>query len=143
MALYEADEVSFEVPDGYVDRSMNMFISPSQGPRGQPISVVITRDPRTEETVRDQAIRLLKDVVAALPGGKLLGQRDREVGAQPAREARLQAVQQRVPTYARQTYVGHYGTLLTITVTSPRGAAQQCDAQTERLLGSMRFKKTH
>ena len=141
MAIYEADEISFEVPDGYIDRTVNLFMTRPDGPRTVPMSIVITRDPRTEEPVREQAMKLLKQVAAQVTNVKILGQRDRQVGALAAREARLHGMQNNVPTYTRQTYVGYYRTMLSITVTTPRGSAAQCDALTERLLDGMRFKK--
>lgn len=141
MVIYETDEITFEVPEGYVDRSMNIFVTPPSATRSAPLSIVITRDARTDEPVTEQAGKLLKDV-PKVTGFKVVGQRDREVGSLPAREARIHGVQSNVPTYSRQTFVGYYDTLLSIVVTAPRASSAQCDALTDRLLGSMRFKKS-
>ena len=141
MVIYETDEITFEVPEGYVDKSMNIFVTPPSATRSAPLSIVIMRDPRTDEPVGEQASKLLKDVPKVL-GSKVLGQRDRAVGSLPAREARIHGQQYNVPTYTRQILVGYYATLLSIAVTAPRAASAQCDALTERLLDSMRFKKS-
>lgn len=140
MAIYETDEITFEVPDEYVDRSMNIFVTPPSASRSAPMTIVITREPRTDDSAAEQASKLLRDVPKVI-GFKVLGQRDREVGTLPAREARIHGMQKEVPTYARQTFVGYYDVLMSIIVTAPRASSAQCDALAERLLGSMRFKK--
>ncbi|MCK6589614.1 MAG: DcrB-related protein [Polyangiaceae bacterium] len=141
MPIYETDELTFEVPEGYIDRTMNIFVTPPSATKRAPLSIVITRDARTAEPVGEQAGKIMKDV-PKVPGFKVLGQRDRAVGSLPAREARIHGETSGVPTYARQTYVGYYDTLISIIVTAPRASSAQCDAVTERLLGSMRFKKS-
>src|ERR1041385_4102488 len=112
MALFETDELSFEVPEGYVDRSMNLFLPPSGLMRSSPQSLLVTRDPRTEQPLHQQVGQMLKDMETKLPHVKLLGHRERQVGALPAREARVHAVHDGTPIYQRQCFVGYYGTLL-------------------------------
>jgi hypothetical protein len=149
MAIYEVDEFSFEVPDGYVDRSMNLFLPPEGLTRAKTQNLVITREPRTEETVGAQVSetvgaqvsRLLKEFAAKIPGVKLLGQRDRPLGALAGREARANAMQDGTPIYQRYFFVGHYGTLLAVIATSARAQSAQCDALVERFLSSLRLKK--
>lgn len=141
MAIYEVDELSFEVPDGYVDRSMNMFAPPAGPAKANPQNILVTREPRTEETLGQQAARLLKELATKVPGTKILGQRDRVVGALPGREARTHGVRSGVPIYQRQFFVGHYGTLLSIIVTSTRAHSAKCDAIAEQLLLSLRLRK--
>jgi hypothetical protein len=141
MAIYEVDEFSFEVPDGYVDRSMNVFLPREGMTRAKTQNLVITREPRTEETVGQQASKLLKEFAAKIPGVKVLGQRDRPLGALAGREARAHAVQDGAPIYQRYFFVGHYGTLLSVIATSARAQSAQCDATVDRLLSSLRLKK--
>jgi hypothetical protein len=141
MAVYHTNEFSFEVPDGFVDHSINIFMTPPASSRHAPFNIIVTRDVRSEDaTVSQQAATILK-AVAAVPGAKVLGQRDRTVGTLAAREARLHGIQQRIPTYARQVFVGHYTTLVTITVSSQRAQSAACDALAERFLGTVRFRK--
>jgi len=141
MAIYEVDELSFEVPDGYVDRSMNVFVPPANMMKGTPHNILITREPRSEETVAQQAARLLKELASKMPGTKILGQRDRVIGALPGREARSHGTRNGVPIYQRQFFVGHYGTLLSLIVTSTRAQSAQCDALAERLLASLKLRR--
>lgn len=140
MAIYEVDEFTFEVPDGYVDRSLNLFMPPG-GARGRTQNLVVTREPRTEETVGQQASKLLKEFSQKLPGVKILAQRDRPLGALPGREARAHAVEEGHPVYQRYFFVGHYGTLISVIATSARAQSTQCDAIVERFLSSLRLKK--
>lgn len=141
MAIYEVDEFSFEVPDGYVDRSMNLFLPREGLTRARTQNLVITREPRTEETVAQQASKLLKEYAAKVPGVKILGQRDRPLGALPGREARAHATQEGQPVYQRYYFIGHYGMLLAVIATSARAQSAQCDGIVERFLSSLRLKK--
>ncbi|MDI1436346.1 DcrB-related protein [Polyangium sorediatum] len=141
MAIYEVDEFSFEVPDGYVDRSMNLFFPREAMTRVRTQNLVITREPRTEETVVQQAARILKVFSTKVPGLKIIAQRDRPLGALPGREARAHATQQGHPVYQRYYFVGHYGTFISVIATSARAQSTQCDAVVERLLTSLRLKK--
>ncbi|MDI3291215.1 DcrB-related protein [Polyangium sp. 15x6] len=141
MAIYDVDEFSFEVPDGYVDRSTNLFLPPGSLTRSVQMNLLVAREPRTEETAAQQASRLLRDFAAKIPGVKLLGQRDRPLGALPGREARAHAMKNGQPVYQRYFFVGHYGTMLSVIATSARAQSTQCDAIMERFLSSLRLKK--
>ncbi len=141
MAIYEVDELTFEVPDGYVDRSMNLFVPPAGMMKQSPQNVIVTREPRTEETVGQQASKLMKELSSKVPGVKLLGQRDRMIGALPGREARVHAVRDGVPIYQRYFFVGHYGVLLSFIVTSSRAQSAICDGIAERFMTSLRLRK--
>lgn len=141
MAIYEVDELTFEVPDGYVDKTINVFLPPSAALKGEPLNIVLTRDALPEEPLGPQVARMLKDFESKMPGAKVLGHRERSVGALPGREARVHAVHSKVPVYQRQFFVRHYGALLTFIVTSARAQSAKCDAIAERLLGSLRLRK--
>ena len=139
MATFETNELTFEVPDDYIDRSINVFL-PSSARDGNS-SIIVTREARTEGTLAQQVNGLLDAAAGKVRGLKLIGQRDREVGTVPGREVRLHGQTGRVPTYQRQIYVTHYGRLLAITVSTPRAQSASCDAVMERVLGSLHLAK--
>lgn len=141
MAIYEIDELSFEVPDGYSEQTLNLFHPPSATLKGDPLNILVTRDKRTDEPLNAQVGRLLKDLETRVPGAKVLGQRDRPVGALPGREARVHAVHQKIPVYQRQFFVSYYDTMLAFIVTSTRAQSAKCDAIAERFLTSLRLRK--
>lgn len=137
MPTYHTDEISFEVPDGYVDRSLTVL-----SPAGEPaISLVITREPRTEEPLAAQVSQVVQAMVKQVPNTKVTGQREREVGGLRAREIRTTSQMGKVLTYARQTFVGYYGTLLTLTVTTKRAHQMFCDKAADSILESIQFRK--
>ena len=141
MAIYEVDEFTFDVPDGYVDRSINIFVPPAGMMKRTPQSIIITREPRTEDTVGQQAGKLLKEFASKVPGVKLLGQRERVIGALAGREARVHATRDGVPIYQRYFFIGHYGTFLSFLMTSTRAQSAQCDGLAERVLSTVRLRK--
>lgn len=136
---YEVDELSFEVPEGFIDETVNMFIPGS--PAMKNASIVVTREPRKDGTLGQQAASILKTVQAKAPALKVLGHREREVNSVPAYEVRAHTVANQLPMYQRQIYLSWYGTLLTFIVSTPRGSSRECDAILEQLATSLRLKK--
>jgi hypothetical protein len=139
MPRYEVDELSFDVPDGYEDNSMNVFFPSSQAAGS--FNITVSRTPRDDKPLAAQAQALLAELQDKLPGTKVLAHRDRLLGTMPGREARVHAKERKVPMYQRLAYVSYYGTLLTFTVTSVRAQSARCDAVAERFFGSLKFKK--
>lgn len=136
---YEVDELSFEIPDGFADESVNILIPTS--PTAKNANIVVTREPRTEAPLGEQVVGLLTAAAGKVPGLKVLGHREREVGTVPGYEARSHAVTNKVPTYQRQIYLGWYGTLLCFTVSTPRAQSAHCDSLIERLVSTLRLRK--
>lgn len=134
---YLTDEVVFEVPDGFVDKSLTMLSSTKAT---LPMSITIDRN-RAEGPLQEQVTRQLELIKKVSPSTKVLGSRDREVANLPAREVRMSTVTAKQQLYVRQTYVTYYGTLLTISMTAPRTQQQQCDAAAERLVTNLKFRK--
>jgi hypothetical protein len=139
-ARYEVDELSFDVPEGYVDESVNVFLASS--PAMKSANILVTRESRTTAPLAQQVAAILKDVQAKMPVLKVLGHRERDVNTVPAYEARAHAVSSnKVPTYQRQLYVSWYGTLLTFIVSMPRAQTRECDTLLEQVAASLRLKK--
>ncbi len=136
---YDVDELSFEVPDGFVDQSTNLLIPTS--PAGKNANIIITREPRTDATLAQQVVGSLTAAAEKVPGLRVLGHREREVGTVPAYEARTHSVLNKVPTYQRQLYFSWYGTLLAVTVSTARGQSAYCDTLIEKLASTFRLRK--
>jgi hypothetical protein len=137
MAMYVTDEVVFEVPDGFVDRSLTM-LSSTRGT--QAMSITIARNPM-EGSLEQQVTEQVETIKKIAPNTKVLGIRERVVGHLPAREVKMVTTAGKNPIYLRQTYVTYYATLLSISVSSQRMHQQLCDATTERLVNNMKFRK--
>lgn len=141
MAIYEVDEIRFELPDGYADRSMNLFLEPPETAKGLPKTLVVTRERRTEETLSQQTAGLLRSLAEASPGTRVLGQRDRVIGALPGREARSHGTWSGKPLYQRHLFVGHYQSLLSFIVTSARAESARCDEVAEQVIASLKLRR--
>jgi hypothetical protein len=136
---YEVDELSFELPDGFADESVNILVPTS--PAGKNANIVVTREPRTDAPLGQQVVGILNAAAEKVPGLKVLGHREREIGTVPGYEARSHSVTNKVPTYQRQVYVGWYGTLLCFTVSGARAQNAYCDSLIERLIVTLRLRK--
>ncbi|AKT42213.1 DcrB-related protein [Chondromyces crocatus] len=137
MPIYHTDEISFEVPEGFDDRSLTVL-----SPTGEPaISLVITREPRTDAPLATQVSQVLEAMLKQVPGSKVTGQRERTMGGLAAREVRTTTAANKILLYARQVFVSYYGTLLTMTVTTKRAHQSFCDRAVESLADSIKFRK--
>lgn len=139
MRTYHTDELLFDVPDEWIDRSMHIFVS-AQGDR-VPFNIVLTRDKLEGEELRPFVLQKLKDLAKQLPKLNVLGQRGRNVGPLPGHEARFQWPVQGGTMYQHQVYVAYYGEVLTFTASSLMKLAPQCDAYLEQMLSSIKFRK--
>lgn len=139
MVRYEVDELSFELPEGFVDESVNILVPASATAKNA--NIVVTREPRTEDPLGQQVVGILTKAAEKVPGLKVLGHREREVGTVPGYEARSHAITNKVPTYQRQVYLGWYGTLLCFTVSGARAQNAYCDSLIEKLISTLRLKK--
>ncbi|MBL9021527.1 MAG: DcrB-related protein [Myxococcales bacterium] len=139
MVRYEVDELSFELPDGFADESVNILIPTS--PTGRNANIVVTREPRTEAPLGQQVVGILTAAGEKVQGLKVLGHREREVGTVPGYEARSHSMTNKVPTYQRQVYLSWYGTLLCFTVSGARAQNAFCDSLIEKLISTLRLKK--
>jgi hypothetical protein len=136
---YHTDELLFDVPDEWVDRTMNLFVS-APGDR-VPFNIVITRDKFSGEELGPFVLQRLKEIVKKLPRAAVLGQRERRVGPLSAREARIQWPIQGGTMYQHQVYVAYYDEVLTFTASCIVKLGAQCDAYLEQVLSSIKFRK--
>lgn len=137
MATYVTDEVVFELPDGFTDRSITVLSSKKPAP---PISIVVTRDAR-QGVLEKQAGEHVEAIKGASPMTKVIGIRSREVGNLPAREVKMTTVVAKQPLYVRQTWIAYYDTLLSVGVTATRDKQSVCDGIADKLLDGMLFRK--
>src|SRR5688572_29247757 len=106
MATYTTNEVTFDLPDGFVDRSLTFLLN---GSTTMPITVVVSRDPR-EGTLEEQVAGIVEDLIKDGKDGvtKLRGLREREVANLEAREGKFSTILGRNNIYVRQAWVSYY-----------------------------------
>ncbi len=139
MRTYFTDDLRFEIPDEFRDKSLQMLTSPE--PVQTRISLTVAREPRDETPFMEQVETALKETQKRIPGGKLAGRRAREVGGLPAVEVRIEGQVKNLATFSRQVLVAYYGSILTFTWSGLRGQRPRCDRAVERLIESIRFRK--
>jgi hypothetical protein len=136
---YDVDELSFEVPEGYVDESVNVFLSPAAA--GHDVNVVVTREPRTGDPLARQVASILQTARGKVPALKILGHRECALGTVPGYEARAHGMSNKKPIYQRQIYAAWYDTLVCFTVTAGRAQSAHCESIVEQVKGSLRLRK--
>jgi hypothetical protein len=136
VSIYHTDEMTFEMPDGYQDRTMNTFAS-----RSGELVLNLTRDDLEEGgSIASKVNKALK-VASEWPRFMIIDQRDRTVAGLRGRETRLQWMRDKVLLYQHQVYLPYYSTLLTFTGSAPKRLAGQIDAHLERALKDVKFRK--
>ncbi|MEZ4443944.1 MAG: DcrB-related protein [Polyangiaceae bacterium] len=139
MPTYHVDEFSFEVPDGYRDDTLNLFV-PEQKNNGG-FSLTVARQPRTDADV-DEEMNTLFDALAGMSKDvRVLARRATTVATVPAVEARVQARETAIRTYQRVLGLGHYEHLLVFTITSERAHHKRCDAVADALFASLKLRE--
>ena len=136
MATYHVDEMSFAVPDGWIDRSIHLFSKPEGT-----ISLNLTRDDLKGEAIGPYVAKQLKELAAKMTRFLVIGQRARAIGTLQGYEARMQWAPQATLYYQHQVYAPYYGTALIFTVTGPKQLTAQCDAYLEKTIANIKFRK--
>ncbi len=138
MATYRVHELRFDVPDGYEDRSLNVFCRP--GPTSS-LAVTIAREARSGQSLAEQASASARKL-SEVTGLQVRGERRGEVGALDAYEIRLDGHVNKTPVHQRQVHVDWFGTLLLVSVTSARARREECDRIADGLTrDGLRFRK--
>ncbi len=85
MSLYHINEGTFELPDDWTDRSMNIFTpDESENPEW---NIVISRDKLKEgETLKDYVSGQLEEMPKALPRFRLVSEKEVEINNFPGKE---------------------------------------------------------
>jgi hypothetical protein len=136
VSVFHTDEMTFEMPDGYHDRTMNTFASRS----GEFVFNVTRDDLQEGESIVSKVNKALK-VASDWPRFMIIEQKDRTVAGLRGRETRLQWMRDRVLLYQHQVYLPYYTALLTFTGSAPKRLAAQIDAHLERALKDVKFRK--
>lgn len=136
MITYRTDELSFDLPEGFLDNSVHVFSKANEG-----ISVTIARARSGEASIEDLATGALAQLSKVVPGLRVREQRDSEIGHLPAFEARVEGVVGKDPIYQRQAHVDWFGTHLLVSVTAAQRNVGQCNDIADAVLSSFRFRK--
>lgn len=138
MATFHTDEVSFELPEGWVDRTINI-LAPLDHPSG--FTFVMSRQALAGKELAPFVAGALATLAREWPRFVVLGQRDRKVGTLQGREARVKWAPKGQPYYQHQVYASYYGTALIFTATTAFRFASQCESFLDQALAAVRFRR--
>jgi hypothetical protein len=138
MTMFHTDEVSFEVPEGWVDRTINI-LAPPEHPSG--FTLVMSRQALHGKELAPFVAGALATLAKEWPRFVVLGQRDRKVGPLQGREARVKWAPKGQPFYQHQVYVAYYGTALIFTATTAFRFALQCEGFLDQAMANVRFRR--
>lgn len=136
MAKYVVDELAFRLPDGWVDRSVQLFASPEGG-----LTLNLTRHPLAGESIAALVDRELGLLERGTPPLRVLSRADRPIDGLVAHEARLAWAPRGVPCFQHQVYVPYYDVALVFTVAGPMSHAAACDALLDATLAELRLRR--
>jgi hypothetical protein len=139
MATYHIDEAEFEIPEGWIDQSINIFAAGTTPPL--PLSLVISRDRwPPEQDFATTADAKLAELKSRLKQFRLLEKRQLTVAGVLALETEFTWRADQGPMHQRQIFVPAQGVVLVITATAPVKIAEEQREEIERLLSTFRLK---
>jgi hypothetical protein len=141
MARHEQNDVSFDVPRHWEDKTLVAYAAPPRDGQVTAANLVMTRDtlgPR--EALGDYADRQLAELAKRLDGFELVRREETTLGGLPAIVLRFGSRAAAGPLLQRLAVVeGRRQSVYCFTATTPRADAAQNDPLIDRILGSVRF----
>ncbi|WP_225776132.1 DcrB-related protein [Pseudomonas sp. Marseille-Q5115] len=140
---YHCQEGSFSLPEGFQDRTVNMFVLGASVPG--PLSITLSRDTHLQgEDLADYLMRQLKQLAAKLPGYTVLEQREVVLGvAAPVAGLQIDAyyLNSKRPIHQRQAaFFTGCGRVLVFACTSQADFTAQQRCEWDQLLASFTLR---
>lgn len=140
MQTYTLNEGTLELPDEWVDQTMNIFPSSASTPAD--FSVVITRDtPLANETLKKYFERQIKQLPDALPGFKETRRGELKVDGRDAVDIEYDWIGQGKKMHIRQVGLMLDGVVMNITATAVAPHFPKHSADFDKILQSIKFNK--
>lgn len=139
MGVVHIDEMSFEIPDDWEDKTVNVF---ADGMEGKSLfNVVVTRDDLGGKDVGEVISAELGSLVRTQPQYSVMGKRSTQVGTLPAFESRIRMRTKAAMIYQRQVAVAYHDRVIMFTASSPMKMSGQCDAFLAKMMQTVKFRK--
>jgi hypothetical protein len=139
VGTYRINEGSLELPDGYVDQTINVFPNSSASPAD--FSIVVSRDtPLAGENLQGYFERQMKQLPNSLPGLKVVRRAQITVGDQPAFEVEYTWVSKGMKMHQRQATLMVGGRILNVTASALDNSFHKFAAQFDEILSSFKFE---
>jgi hypothetical protein len=141
MARHEQNDVTFDVPRHWEDKTLVAYASPPRDGHATAANLVMTRDVLDDrETLGDYADRQLAELARRLDGFELVRREETTLGGLAAVVIRFGSKAAAGPLLQRLAVAeGRRRSVYCFTATTPRADAEQNDPLFDRILGSVRF----
>jgi hypothetical protein len=141
MPRYESQDVAFDVPRDWEDRSVVAFASPTAASSGPAPNVVLTRESlEASDTIASYADRQLVELAKRLEGFELVERRDFALAGLPAVELRFSWHGEATKLTQRMLLVAdRRRAAFSVTATSATAEMSRNDATFDRVFSSLRF----
>ena len=140
MPRFDNREVSFDVPEGWQDRTVISFEAPRGGGVQPPSNVTLTKQPvASDKTLMGLVTQQIADLSMAFPKFELVRQRDTTVGTAPAIEILFHWAHPQGALTQQVTMFVNEGHVWSLTATTARGQIERDAAHFERMLRTLKF----
>jgi hypothetical protein len=140
MPKYQINEGIFDLPEGWVDQTINVFPNSPSSPAE--FSVVITRDnPFAGESLKDYFERQIKQLPGSLPGLKILRRGELTVGGKEALDLEYNWIGKGKKMHIRQVSLMIDKTIVNVTATAVAPYFPKYVSQFDEVLASFKFTK--
>lgn len=140
MQKYKLNEGTLEMPDEWVDQTINVFPSSSSNPAE--FSVVITRDnPLANESLKEYFDRQIKQLPTSLPGFKEIRRGELKLDGKDAVDIEYNWIGKGKKMHMRQVGTLHNKVILNITATAVAPHYPKYSAEFDKILNSFKFSK--
>jgi hypothetical protein len=138
MPLYVTDELAFEVPEPFEDRTLHEL--ELSAPDDGLLAVHIRRAPMPTDTTLAEAVSAhVKAEARRLPLHRVLEVKDRTVDGAPGIEVVSSWMHGRREILAREIHVAHRGTRLAFSATTVAPGAAARDAYFDRMVATLKL----
>jgi hypothetical protein len=143
LPTYDGKDLTFEIPEGWADRSVLAFAPAPKPKKAASPSFVVTREPIEEgETLRTFAARQLSHMATGLKEFKLRHNRDVDVSGAPAVQYEFSWAAPNGTIVQRITMALHETSVILFTASAPLALASGASELFDRVLASVQLRAT-
>lgn len=127
MPSYVTNDTRFELPDGFVDRTVTRLEAKTPG--GSTILILMHRSPFAEgQHLGDAVGSHIKDAAASLRAHTVLANREARLAGHPAYDVSMRWREDDGMVYMREMHADVDGTWLIVSATGPLEERETCDS---------------
>lgn len=138
-SVFNTTESQFELPPGWVDRSISIFHPASETGEGGP-SIVISRE-KLDGTVEEHSAKIFDGLRRALPRFELVWRKATKIGPMDGFDLRFRWVKSGARIDQRVVTLAYYDELLVHTASAPLDRADELMGIFDSCLASMKLRR--